>query len=202
MSGSAARLVVQLTAIIGFMVCISCAPISSLERSEATPAGRLPLDAADLERRIHDFVNTERTRLALDTVLFDVDLAAIARNHSEDMAVRKDFSHTDPVHGTPSDRASAAGYTCEKLVGNMRYSGVSENIALHYAYSGYRDIIESGQRRREYDWLTASQIARDVVVGWMESPGHRANIVDRRVNRQGIGVFVDGDRLYITQNLC
>ena len=48
--------------------------------------------------------------------------------------------------------------------------------------------------------------AKDVVDGWMHSPGHRANILNRDFKRLGCGVYakkgkkIEGPMAYSTQN--
>lgn len=37
------------------------------------------------------------------------------------------------------------------------------------------------------------------VVGWLQSPGHRENMLDPRFVYTGVGVAVDGDMVYFTQ---
>jgi uncharacterized protein YkwD len=47
------------------------------------------------------------------------------------------------------------------------------------------------------------QIAATTSKGWMDSPGHRQNILDKGYTRTGIGVAVAGDdKVYITQMFC
>jgi uncharacterized protein YkwD len=171
------------------------------------PAGaeglrRPTYSVSEIETRVHRLVNRERNAAGLSALQSDGALREIARRHSADMAARDYFSHTDPVHGSPTDRAAAAGYTCQKREGNRIYSGVAENIAMQYTYSRYRDVIRDGRRERTYDWRTMDQLAEAVVQGWMQSAGHRANILDGRADRQGIGVHIHQDRVFVTQNLC
>ncbi len=54
-----------------------------------------------------------------------------------------------------------------------------------------------------YDWLTNEEIAFIAVDGWMNSEGHRKNILNSNFDREGIGVYIDSeDRVYVTQNFC
>ena len=50
------------------------------------------------------------------------------------------------------------------------------------------------------DKYNADQIAREVVSGWMDSPGHRQNILDNTYSNMGVGVGFNGQEYYITQN--
>jgi uncharacterized protein YkwD len=49
-------------------------------------------------------------------------------------------------------------------------------VAAGYAYRKVAENIAAGQRTAE-----------EVVRGWMESPGHRANILDRDLTQIGVG---------------
>ena len=54
-----------------------------------------------------------------------------------------------------------------------------------------------------YDWNSMKEIAKSTVDGWMDSEGHRKNILTPRFDREGIGVVISpDDKVYITQNLC
>ena len=45
-------------------------------------------------------------------------------------------------------------------------------------------------------------IASATVDGWMNSPGHRANILTSYFQSTGIGVAISGNEVYLTQNFC
>jgi uncharacterized protein YkwD len=86
------------------------------------------------------------------------------------------------------------------MVGLSIYSGLAENIFQGNLYDKYytiNGIITS------YDWNTNEKIAISTVDGWMESPGHRKNILTEMFDLEGIGVVIDeDDKVYITQNFC
>ena len=85
-------------------------------------------------------------------------------------------------------------------VGKMVYTG-AENIALGHLYNSM--TTENGIAY--YDWNTAQEIARRTVDGWMNSPGHRENILTPYWRHEGIGIAFEsgsGNRIYITQNFC
>ena len=54
----------------------------------------------------------------------------------------------------------------------------------------------------------AEDMARELVQGWMSSPGHRENILDRDARRTGVGVAIQespeygytSETVYATQN--
>ena len=55
----------------------------------------------------------------------------------------------------------------------------------------------------QYNWSSMESIATSTVTGWMESPGHRKNILEPHWQSEGIGVAVAPDySVYITENFC
>lgn len=44
--------------------------------------------------------------------------------------------------------------------------------------------------------------ASEPVDAWMESPGHKANILRTSFHSEGIGIYTDGHATYVTQNFC
>ena len=173
-----------------------------------SPAGALSggdepeLDLARLERLIHGAVNDVRIEHGLPAIAWNDTLLFIARAHSEDMASNDFFSHEGSDDSLPSDRAFRVGYTCLKEDGDLRYTGIAENIYMTYRYGSRQTVVSGGRSEVFYDWKSMEQIAVDVVSGWMGSPPHRANILEVRHDREGIGVVTRDDRLFITQNLC
>ena len=163
-----------------------------------------------LERSIHEMINAQRRTYALPELGLDPALSGVARYHSSDMTFRGYFSHGTPEGRMPVDRARIAGYPVRKTVGSAIYEGIGENIAkipLHESCREVTSFIEypggirqvTG-RRREYSWYTQQELAAKTVGGWMNSPGHRENILRRHYQREGIGVTFAGDFAHITQN--
>ncbi|MFE2283636.1 sigma-70 family RNA polymerase sigma factor [Streptomyces sp. NPDC059443] len=66
-------------------------------------------------------VNSERAAAGCGPLKDDAQLRTAAQGHSDDMAQRDYFSHTDPDGGDPGQRTTAAGY---------RWSTYGENIAM------------------------------------------------------------------------
>ena len=149
-----------------------------------------------LEQRIHELVNLQRST----SLTFDTELASIARSHSADMARYGYFSHDNLRGQSPSDRGAAVGYNCRKDYGAYYTYGLAENIYQAWLYSQY--WTRNGVVVRK-DYYTLEELASLVVDGWMDSPGHRENIVNTSYDRQGIGVVIGADEaVYVTQNFC
>jgi len=169
------------------------APTPTPIGSDVSPFKTNPSLIADLEQRIHLLVNVERG--AQGQLMWDRQLANIARAHSVDQATYGYFSHEDQSGRGPTERASQAGYECV----TANWIGVAENIFQTFLYSSY---TYRGGRRVDQEYLTLDEMATQIVDGWMDSPGHRRNILDPYTN-EGIGVGInDADTVYVTQNFC
>jgi uncharacterized protein YkwD len=129
-----------------------------------------------LEVEVHARVNITRNEYGLAPVAYNALLATIARGHSADMLARDYFDHDSPEGCDMACRADATGY---------KWQAVGENI---YMMSGYA--------------LDAEKLAAMVISGWMNSPGHRANILKEVFTYQGIGVAVRGEDVYVTEMLA
>ena len=134
---------------------------------------------------IHVATNEARAAAGLPPLARDANLDGIARGHAADMAVRGYFSHVGPEGLGPTDRAAVAGYTCEKRTGGVVWTGVAENIYTSWPHAAYSEGV-----------------AADAVDWWMDSPGHRQNILDGRYDRLGVGVAIGGGDFYAVQNFC
>ena len=152
------------------------------------------------EARIAERVNAERARAGLPLLATDPKLAEIARRHSEDMAARRYFDHVSPDGKDPERRGLDAGYPCRKNRGTYLTHGLGENIFQSAVFSS---VTFGSGGARTYQWMSVDEIARQVVDGWMESEGHRENLLKRGFDRQGIGVAITaGGKVFVTQNLC
>lgn len=170
--------------------------INSSQSDEDKPQ----FDSQKIEYLVHQLTNQERKNYGLSQLVFDSEITQIARGHSQDMASREYFAHETPEGFTPSDRAEQVGYVCQKIVGLQMYSGLAENIFQGYLFNSYytlNNVITS------YDWSSEEEIAKTTVEGWMNSHGHRENILTEIFDREGIGVEISPDnKVYVTQNFC
>jgi uncharacterized protein YkwD len=131
--------------------------------------------ALSLAKRIHELTNTERTRAGLTPLAWDERLATIADAHSEDMAANNFFAHSNRSGCNSPCRLQKAGYT---------YWYMGENIAW---ISG----------RPKTDALAAQFIS-----GWMNSPGHKANVLSKNFSSEGVGIAIVGSKVYATANFA
>jgi uncharacterized protein YkwD len=108
-------------------------------------------------------VNDERVRFGESALSEDPRLASAAVGHSRDMDANDYFSHTSPSGQTLLMRIQASGFIPNANVGYT----LGENIAWGTL------------------WLSTP---RAIVKAWMESPGHRANILNSSYRYTGIGI--------------
>lgn len=134
--------------------------------------GRLTaLESATLRR-----VNKERAARGLRSLSPVADMQAIARAHSNDMSTRGYFAHNDSDGVTPMQRAARAG---------IRWAAFGENIATTSKRAGRSD----------------EELASWAVDDWMESEGHRRNILDPEYTETGLGVYeAENGEIFFTQD--
>lgn len=124
--------------------------------------------SSQLINRVLELTNKERSKVGLEPLKLNKQLANAADNHSDSMARDDFFSHTGADGSSVSDRVINNGY---------EYSTVGENIA-------------AGQRSAE-----------EVVQTWMDSPGHRANILNPDYTEIGIGYeYLENDTGAVNYN--
>jgi uncharacterized protein YkwD len=157
----------------------------------------LDIERDTVEEHVHERVNAARKSHGLNALTNDPELVGIARGHSEDMAKRGFFAHATPEGETFEDRYATAGYDCRVPTGDARYLGGAENIAKTHAGIP----LETGEHHE-----SAWDIAKGVVGGWLDSPGHRENLLNDPWRREGIGIYLQEEgqslEVYVTQNFC
>jgi len=84
------------------------------------------------------------------------------------------------------------GYSIRKDLGGGWYSeGIGENIGK---------MPTGNVEGHGYVSNDAESVAKAEVLSWMESPGHRENIVNPDYDKLGVGVAYDGQYYVCTQN--
>lgn len=120
--------------------------------------------------------NIERQNQGVPPLASDPRLEGAATAHSEEMARLTYFSHTSPTPG----RESPHQRIMQSVPGAR---ATAENIASFTSYP-------------------EATLAEEAVKGWMNSPGHRRNLLDPNYTHIGIGVSRKGEKYYLTQNFC
>lgn len=120
-----------------------------------------------MEARLVELHNEERGSRGLPSLCVRSDLTASARAHSEDMIERDYFAHETPEDEDAFERMKRAGYTLDG------YSSIKtgENLAWR-THSGPRPELSDAEL---------------VIEGWLDSEGHRRNLLDPEFREVGIG---------------
>lgn len=134
------------------------------------------LDGEELEMALYEEVNERRVSAGRQELVHSERVRLIARIHSKDMADRDYFDHKNP-EGKGSRERHAEYDGCDST---------NENIA--------RFMISADG---------TAEIAKEIVDGWADSPGHYSVLVSKRPHVTGVGVYVTTDGIiYATQNFC
>ncbi len=143
------------------------APVTKTPTAPSSPtATKQDSGHTSVEEQVIALVNAERAKEGCGPVTGNSLLARAAQGHSDDMAARDFFDHTNPDGAGPGERVTATGYG---------WSTYGENIAM-------------GQ-----------QTAEQVMESWMNSPGHRANILNCSFKELGVGLHTGDGGPYWTQ---
>ena len=136
------------------------------------------------EQYLLELINSERAKAGVQPLAFDTDLSESAEDHSQWMLATDTFSHTGVGGSTPTARMKDAGYSF-----NGSWAS-GENIA----------------------WATTRNptgTADEVLLlhnNLMNSPGHRANILNGNFREVGLGVEVGDYRgresAFVTENFA
>jgi uncharacterized protein YkwD len=146
------------------------APRGEDEELKPMIGGRRLVEIEDLEHRCLDEVNRVREASGLTPFSFSEDLLKIARDYSRRMAEENFFAHTDPDGRTVRQRVDRA---------NIRWRMIGENLAYS---NGYTNPVAAS------------------MAGWMDSPGHRKNILDPQFRLTAIGAWISPNgTVYFTE---
>jgi uncharacterized protein YkwD len=163
------------------------------QADQASVSGDKPVfNIATLEQQVHSLINEQRVLNGLQPLSWDLKLNSIAQGHSADMASRDYFNHVTPEGLTVADRYSKGGYTMT--------TGCGENIFL--CPRAKADYYRNGVLVKT-DYYQQGEMADVIVQGWMNSAGHRQNILSLNWKTQSIGIAVSADdRVYITEDFA
>ncbi|MDZ5001609.1 CAP domain-containing protein, partial [Clostridium perfringens] len=117
-------------------------------------------------------VNQERAAAGLPALSYNGTMESYARIKSKDMGDRGYFDHKDPEGRLITEKMKADG---------VSYRAWGENIAYIQGVNGN------------------STLATQFMDNWMNSPGHRANILSSNFSSIGVGVYKIGNTYYATQ---
>ncbi|MEM8802235.1 MAG: CAP domain-containing protein [Pseudomonadota bacterium] len=208
-------MIVKISAVLATAALLAASPMAAdaCSRSVSKQAAQTVVPTGQISQALLDSVvraevNFHRCRAGL-SALRDAGsgLDRQAAKHSQWMARSQQLSHRSTVPGlaTLKQRVTASG---------VNYRTGSENIGMVHRYqidNRRFKILNSGQCKfatKEGQALPAhsyASLGRHIVNLWMNSPGHRKNILDRRVTRVSTAVAFDPNakycgRYWLTQN--
>ena len=127
---------------------------------------------AEVEQAIFNKVNEERTKAGIAPLTYNTTMEKYARIKSQDMGDNNYFSHTDLNGNNITTKMKADGVTYKAWGENIAYiAGVTDPTAL----------------------------ANQFMTNWMNSQGHKENILSTKFSSIGVGVYKIGNKLYGTQ---
>jgi uncharacterized protein YkwD len=155
--------------------------------------------------------NRQRVKNGRDSFSHSPALEKAAQAHSMDMVKYNFDSHTSPVKGkeTVVKRLELVGITNAAIGENIAYTFGIEYEAGRSVYTppqngGYFSYEYRGEPIENHTYLG---LAKSAVRMWMNSKGHRANILDANYKYLGVGAahykdtsFYDMDYFKLTQN--
>lgn len=143
----------------GFVLTLLSVTAAASFAQSAETDGMASIDNEAYELEVIRLTNLERTSRGLPPLKRNGDLTDAARAHNLDMITNDFFSHTGSDGSSSSVRACREGF----LPYGWGSCYVGENIAAGYTTPA------------------------DVVTGWMNSSGHRANILNPDYREIGLG---------------
>ena len=122
----------------------------------------------NFDREILKLVNNERANAGLDSLSIDSQLDLAADLHTDEMVQADKMSHQLPGEASLGDRVSDTGYNWNNIAENIAAGSATPEEVMYHE-----------------DW------------GWMNSPGHRKNILNADFTHLGVGYGKAGDdRVY------
>jgi len=165
----------------------------------ALSASPVPIDPADLERRVVAEVNKVRAGAGLSILRTIPKLREASRAHGRDMAQRRYFAHVSPTGSTPLDRFKRLGVRCRPLLSSGPLTG--ENLFASDRVASYQSV--GGGPMKPHRWHTIPSLVSQMVNGWLDSPDHRDNLLEEEWSAHGIGVVISAEgRILVTHMFC
>lgn len=121
---------------------------------------------ASFETTLIALINQERANQGIAPLTTSSQLTAAARQHSRDMACNDFFSHTGSDGSSPFDRMAWSGFSFTAAAENI-YAGSGSYNSPHQAFNG-----------------------------WMNSSGHRTNMLNPTYTHVGIGYIYNASSTY------
>jgi uncharacterized protein YkwD len=150
------------TALIAAFAVPAAAPAVAAQKCANASVVPASNNLAKVRRATMCLVNRERTKRGLPKLHANRALRGVAQRYAAKMVAQRFFDHVSPGGSTFISRIQSSRY-----LSGVRGWSLGENIA-------YGSGEQSTPRR--------------IVRAWMESPGHRANLLNGSYRDQGMGI--------------
>lgn len=189
----------RIITILIFLPNAAMACIADLSGPFEAPIDIARPDQSLINEAVLRVVNANRCEAGLPEMKRSARLLKMARAHSEDMVENSFFAHISPSAGkeTLKQRLKTA---------RVSYRRAAENLAQMnvFAFDDRRFIIldeadckfEYADSRRPVSQHSYATLALVTVASWMNSKGHRRNIMDPKLGKTATAMIVDRDAKY------
>jgi uncharacterized protein YkwD len=144
--------------------------LSGCVNEDGDPIGISSVSETEVEAASFNLINEGRVKAGLPALVWDPQIASVARAHSVDMRNRNFYSHTNPDGQNFAQRLRSAG---------VSFHNAGENLART---------------------SNVSNPATSANAEFLQSEGHLRNLLNPRFRRCGVGVSRSGNTYWITQN--
>ena len=166
--------VMVIALVVGFFLAPASAQWNGHTSGQRNPGTQARLfSLMGVEEAVFAMTNDLRRRNGLPVFLKDETCRDAARGHSADMFNRNYFDHADPEGRS-----------------------VKERLPANPAIRLWGENIWTG---RGYDPRQIQHLAQTIMDGWMNSPGHRKNILSPGYTHLGVGVITNNQEVKATQ---
>lgn len=149
------------------------------------------LDRSLLELAVFFATNEQRVKHKLPEVSYNDLLAKAARNHSEDMARLDFFNHENKFNKKrkePTNRCAEVGIANPIIAENIAEGFIIEYEANVKVLVPEKGVFVDQKTDKILPNRTYLQLADNLVDRWMNSPGHRTNILSTDAKELGCGI--------------
>ncbi|MCS5489412.1 CAP domain-containing protein [Algoriphagus limi] len=155
------------------------------------------IDYPLLHAAIFYITNEQREIHGLPQLAYSLKIELLAADHARDMARYNFFSHQSKIR---NKRKLRDRFQIQGLNPNLIAENISSTAGLDYEYGRQ---VSPPQTPGEFTYANKKEAipshtyisyAKEVVRLWMESPGHRANILNPSFKRLGCGSQVYGEK--------
>lgn len=161
MNGSIGALLLGMMFSAGSAHAAERTPRSTPPVAVLVPGEKRAPDLESVVAQVFEGANRLRREAGVEALASSPELMRAAQAFAAFMAETDRYGHD--VDGNPTERAERAGYApCI----------VAENLAYQFLSTGFR----------------TAELSQGLLDGWMDSPGHRANLLEADVTETGVAI--------------